>query len=119
MKAAQKAAHLRLTSKNTEIAAVLPPVIRGQVLNSIIARSMENGLFLRECSYVFSSAEMQEITEKLQNIVKIPQATGTGSTKIDRSVRKAIAQDIKENDDIVQQSNDTRDEEGAEFFGFD
>jgi len=57
---------LQLSSKNIEISETLPKQYSKMILNSMIAKSLENGELIKELSLHLDSKELEKIVDKLK-----------------------------------------------------
>jgi len=58
--------NITLNSKNEEIFKEIPQKNRNIIINSILTKSIENGVFLNEISFFLSSSEIDSILENIE-----------------------------------------------------
>jgi hypothetical protein len=104
---------ITLSDRTEEIYNSLPKKYAEIILNSILARSIENGLLIEEASIFLNNQSLSEVVESLQNNTQL--SVPKTSQKI---IRKKITIQTKE-DNIIktgagEQSEDEK--EGMETF---
>lgn len=62
---------LTLTDRSKELALMIPKRYRFSILNSILAKSIDNGSFIKELSLFLNEKELDEIVSKLNIRVEI------------------------------------------------
>lgn len=92
--------NLPLTSRTEEIANKIPKKYKNIILNSIIAKSLENGIFIEEVSLYFSSDEVEEIIKELgvKYIAKKPTIKKNRISKESQEIKHARKKE--EEDDV-------------------
>jgi len=99
--------NLPLNPRTEEIALKIPKKFRNIILNSIIARSLENDIFIKEVSLYLSSEELETILEDLNIKYTVKKET-----------KRARSQRTKEKNEIKKQ--EFKEQEELDFFvGFD
>lgn len=63
--------NLTLTDRNKELALMIPKRYRFSILNAILAKSVDNGLFIKELSLFLNEKELEEIISKLNIKIEI------------------------------------------------
>lgn len=63
--------NLTLTDRNKELALMIPKRYRFPILNAILAKSIENGSFIKELSLFLNEKELDEIISNLNIKVEI------------------------------------------------
>jgi len=99
--------NLPLNTRTEEIANKIPKKYRNIILNSLIARSLENDIFIKEISIYFSMEEVEEIINEL-NI----KFTMKKETKRVRTNKSKELLEIKKQEEKEKENSDL-------FFGFD
>jgi hypothetical protein len=85
--------NISLTDRNIEIIKDIPQKYRAIIINGIIAKSVDTGLFTKECSYFLDSDTLEKISSELQIELKPRKIALT---------RKDVKKRIEENkDDII------------------
>lgn len=61
---------LQLNDRNQELVTKIPKKYRSSILNTIIAKSVENGSFLKELSLFVGESELEDISSQLNITVE-------------------------------------------------
>ncbi len=84
--------NLTLTDRNKELAEMIPKRYRFSILNAIIAKSIDNGSFVKELSLFLNEKELDEIISKLNVKVEIKKIENKKPYKPKVSTNKKLSE---------------------------
>lgn len=90
-----------LSKKNIELYQNIPKEYLSLIINTILTRSAENGILIKELSFYLSQQEIEDVIDKLQirDIKVIKMSTikqkGVHQNDVKREVKKKIQEEKK------------------------
>ncbi len=80
--------NLTLTDRNKELALMIPKRYRFPIMNAILAKSIDNGSFIKELSFFLNEKELDEIIAKLNIKIEVKRVENKKPYKPKVSINK-------------------------------